>query len=152
MIPSFRQVQLSDVVQLHQNCWSETSSAYVEDLVRRAIRLYEQKRGGAIVALHNERAIGYGMLTIWGTLGEISDLIVTPAYRRQGIGTCIIHQICFLAIDLGIYEVEIGALAENVDAIRLYERLGFVRHRQLTLQSGNMPQTLIYLHKNLLTM
>lgn len=144
-----RAVRPSDIADLQQQCWPDSPSAYVLDLVNRAIRLRDQKRGGAMVAVWDGRIIGYGLLTIWTNMGEISDLMVATNHRNNGIGSCIIANICTLAWELGVWDVEIGAFSDNIGAIRLYERLGFVKHRTLVVQSGKPPQVIIYLYKRL---
>lgn len=120
------------------------------DIVERAQRLYSQRRGGAIVAVIDGMVVGFGMLHIWTNLGELSDLIVYAPYRGRGLGSQIVQQLCDLAIQLGTYEVEIGAFSDNVNAIRLYERLSFERHRILNVRSGKSPQLIIYLYKRLI--
>ncbi len=146
---SLRAVIVDDIADLQRQCWPDTTPNYVTDLVQRAIRLHTQQRGGGVVALVNGVVIGYGMLHIWTTVGEISDLIVAEPCRGRGVGTCIIAQICDLALNYGIQQVEIGALSDNSAAIRLYERLGFIRYRAITIQGGKPPQVIIYLHKHL---
>lgn len=144
-----RLVQAADIAQLQCYCWPEFPPAYTDNLVTRALRLYDKRSGGGFVAVVDDMIVGFGMLNIWTSIGEISDLIIYKPWRGRGIGSCLIAQLCSLALDFGLMDVEIGSLSDNADALRLYERLGFMRHRTLTLQSGKSPQIIIYLHKQL---
>ena len=58
-----------------------------------------------------------------GTLG----MGVQYNYRRQGLGTQLIKATLDHALRRGIYRVTLEARADNINAIRLYERVGFRR-------------------------
>jgi predicted GNAT family acetyltransferase len=80
------------------------------------------RRGGALVAMAGERLHPPG----WT---EISAVCTDPAYRGQGLATRLV-----LAVAAGIRARGetpfLHAAASNVNAIRLYESLGFrLRHR-----------------------
>jgi ribosomal protein S18 acetylase RimI-like enzyme len=51
---------------------------------------------------------------------------ILPAYRRQGIGEALLRACIAKAKVKGITRIELEARADNVPAIRLYEKLGFV--------------------------
>jgi RimJ/RimL family protein N-acetyltransferase len=48
-------------------------------------------------------------------------------YRHQGLGTQLIKATLDHALRKGIYRVKLEARADNIHAIRLYERVGFRR-------------------------
>lgn len=56
-----------------------------------------------------------------GTIG----ISVDSGYRGRGIGTLLIERLLEWAASHGLHRIEIDAFANNTDAIRLYERLGF---------------------------
>lgn len=56
-----------------------------------------------------------------GTIG----ISVDSDYRGCGIGTLLIERLLLWAAAHGLHRIEIDAFANNTDAIRLYERLGF---------------------------
>ena len=58
-----------------------------------------------------------------GTLG----MGVVPEYRGRGIGKRLLHQTLKQAFANGFIRVELNVRADNLRAIRLYEKLGFVR-------------------------
>jgi ribosomal protein S18 acetylase RimI-like enzyme len=82
------------------------------------------RRGGRLVAMAGERLRPPG----WT---EISAVCTHSDFRGQGLGTRLVH-----AVVLGIRErgdtAFLHAAAENVNAIRLYEALGFRLRRKVT--------------------
>lgn len=84
-----------------------------------------------IGAYLGDNLIGWGLLTCWRDVGEISDLWVDEKHRNQGIGTQLIAHLAKMAYHRQITTLEIGVDGDNVSARRLYERLGFVFHRTI---------------------
>jgi RimJ/RimL family protein N-acetyltransferase len=58
-----------------------------------------------------------------GTLG----MGIIPAYRGRGLGARLLSATLGAAFDAGFVRVELNVHADNVRAIALYERVGFVR-------------------------
>lgn len=108
-----------------------------------------ERRGVALVAAADQLACGFGMLTIWPRAAEISDLIVTPALRGQGIGTQLITALTEAARGLNATVVEIGVALGNVRALQLYRRLGFREYRSVYLDLGAGPELVLFLKKSL---
>lgn len=142
---SLRPVVLADAPALNLNCWPERHieaiSAFINDVLNRT----ERQLTWGIVAIADGEVAGYGQLGRWGRVGEISDLIVTESLRDQGIGTAIIRHLVELARQMSLQRVEIGVQAANVDALRLYRRIGFVEKRRVTMQLGRGPEEIIIL-------
>lgn len=139
---SFRQPTLTDIPTIHQFLDPPQLFAYVEKLVTRALKLEQEQRGGARVALIDGMVCGFGLLTVWTEVAEISDLVVRDNFRGHGIGTALIGSLSSLAHQLGCPILEIGAIASNKRALSLYKRLGFVHHRTI-----NTSEPVIYLQK-----
>ncbi len=139
---SFRPPALSDIPVIHQFLDPPQPLSYAQKLVKRALRLEQERRGGARVAVVDQEVCGFGLLTLWPEVAEISDLVVRPDLRSQGIGTTLINLLTDLARQLNCTTVEIGVVASNVGALSLYERLDFVRHRII-----NTTEPVIYLQK-----
>ncbi len=81
----------------------------------------EQKRPedcGTIQGIVNDR--GYG---------AIQNVGVTPIHRGRGLGTTLLHHALTGFRRRGLEKCFLEVTAENIDAIRLYERLGFHRVR-----------------------
>lgn len=143
-----RPVRLDDVPSLQPACFPTGSLDAVEELVRRAAELSRRGRGMGIVA-ENGDLLGYGQVTLWPRTAEISDLIVAESCRRQGIGTAIIRSLIDKVRAWHVSRVEIGAALSNMQAIRLYRRLGFRDQRIIQLNLTGQPEPVMYLTMHL---
>jgi len=89
-----------------------------------AVRLFaRQERGGSLylVAWCEGSPTGTGEL-LFGSPPEIRHLHVDSTHRGRGIGSALIRA---AEAEVGSGPVSIGVGAENVDARRLYRRLGY---------------------------
>jgi RimJ/RimL family protein N-acetyltransferase len=60
--------------------------------------------------------------------GRISCVLIAPAARGGGHGAALVNAILDMAFDeLRLHRVGLGVFTHNATALRLYERLGFVR-------------------------
>lgn len=59
----------------------------------------------------------------------VSEIRVKEVYRRQGIGTELLKAVEKKAQDMGLEAVYLHAEANNPDAVRLYERIGYKPER-----------------------
>ena len=68
-----------------------------------------------------------GFCAFWLVFDEIhiNNVAVRPRYRGAGMGTAIMHRVFEEARRLGARRATLEVRASNVDARRLYERLGF---------------------------
>ncbi len=142
----FRELNAADISTLHVCCWPEKDRTVIVELAQRVQKMAEQRRGGAVVAVVDGRVCAFGMVTLWREIGEISDLVVHPAIRGQGIGTGMIEQLSTLAQKLGATILEIGAKVENTRALALYQRLEFEAHRTVELLAD---APILYLRKQI---
>ena len=150
---AIRVVNLSDIHELQSSLWRHKPLYVTERLIKRILKYEEQGRGlGIIVSdlLHDtNRLVGFGQITLWVKCAEISDLIVHPDYRGQGIGTSMIQyltrHVCLQNIDC----VELGVAESNPRALALYRRLGFEDSYTLQLDLGNGTEPVIYLRIDL---
>jgi len=144
-----RPVHLSDALSLHKMCWPERPLHHIGKLLERTQKLAFSRRGLGVVAIRDSVVCGFGMLTLWPRAAEISDLIVNPGYRDQGIGSMIITQLTETARNLHAQMVEIGVALSNPRALALYRRLGFTDHHTVEVDLGNGPEIVLYLTKSL---
>jgi GNAT superfamily N-acetyltransferase len=83
-----------------------------------------------LLAEHDGRAVGYALYfhnysTFLGRRGlYLEDLYVSPAHRRDGIGTRLLQRLASLAVARGCERFEWTVLDWNTEAIAFYERLG----------------------------
>jgi ribosomal protein S18 acetylase RimI-like enzyme len=64
-----------------------------------------------------------------GAYAYISDLMVRSTHRRRGLGEALLRQALAFATSMGSSSIKIGVLSKNLDAQRLYERVGFMPYR-----------------------
>lgn len=57
--------------------------------------------------------------------GSVQNLGITPGHRGLGLGTCLLHRSLEGFRQAGLTQVTLEVTADNDDAIRLYERVGF---------------------------
>ncbi len=82
------------------------------------------------VALDGDRVVGWAdIFPEWpyaiahcGSLG----MGVLPDYRHRGLGEALLRACIVKAKVKGITRIELAARADNVPAVRLYEKLGFI--------------------------
>lgn len=89
------------------------------------------RRGGALVAMAGERLRPAG----WT---EISAVCTDPAFRGLGLATRLIRAVA-VGIDARGDTAFLHTGADNLPAIRVYERLGFVLRRAVTFQLVRRP-------------
>ena len=142
-----RPVRPTDIEVLYRTCWSDRPMVYTEQMVRRAQRLAQQGRGlGVVVSGMGAKAPqGYGQMTLWARGGEISDLIITPAQRGEGLGTAMIQYLVRAAREMHAPIVEIGVALSNPRALALYRRLGFEDDHTISLDLGDGLEPVLYL-------
>lgn len=108
-----------------------TFKTLTDDDMKHIPHAYPNRMMGIGAWVDDTRLIGWGLLTRWRDVGEISDLWVNEGYRNRGIGTQLIYHLADMAKNRRIGTLEIGVDNNNPSARRLYERLGFVFHRQI---------------------
>jgi ribosomal protein S18 acetylase RimI-like enzyme len=89
------------------------------------------RREGALVAMAGERMHPEG----WT---EISAVCTDPAFRGQGLAARLIRAVAHVIRDRGERPF-LHTAANNVNAIRLYESMGFVLRRSLVFYSARTP-------------
>ena len=122
-----RQVRFPDVDRLSESLSPEVSRAQVR-------RRYDESQLGyreMLVAELDGQIVGTVSTGGWGSqrTGSLRmfALDVGRAFRRRGVGTALIEAVESAAIGLNLYEVNLEVSMDNLNAIRLYERLGYRR-------------------------
>jgi ribosomal protein S18 acetylase RimI-like enzyme len=112
--------------------WAERRAFYEQ--------VFEKPDTVLLLALDGDALIGYALGHVlavedtwiadtWRTgprIAEIESLSVLPEHRGRGIGTALMDALEREIEALGIGDVIVGALAGNEDALRLYQRRGYV--------------------------
>lgn len=146
-----RPVRMSDTDSLAFGCWNDQPYEWVQKLVARAQKQSNQRQGlGIVVSVPPAPGIvAYGHITRWTRSAEISDLVVLPSHRGQGIGTSIIQYLVRVAREMTVPRVEIGAALSNPRALNLYRHVGFQDHRCVMIALDNGEEPVQYLELDL---
>lgn len=108
---------LAALVEIEKACFHAPWSA---DMLRE-----ELGKGIFLVAEQDGAAVGYvGCQTVLDE-GYITNVAVSPACRRQGIGRALVGALASHARSQGLTFVTLEARASNAPAIALYESAGF---------------------------
>ncbi|MHB0953534.1 MAG: GNAT family N-acetyltransferase [Allorhizobium sp.] len=97
---------------------------------------------GVVIGWCDIRRHGHEAHAHRGTLG----MGILPGYREKGLGVRLIGATLKGAQDIGLRRVELDVHADNERAIRLYERVGFVREgvaRDAVLIDGRYIDTIM---------
>lgn len=89
-----------------------------------AIILVAETEGKTIGYAYGEIE-GYDYMSLRGPAGVLNDLIVDPAYRRQGGGRLLLDTMISRLQSRDVPRVVLSTAAKNKSAQRLFERSGF---------------------------
>jgi ribosomal-protein-alanine N-acetyltransferase len=78
-------------------------------------------------ALEGERLVGYMINSRYVDAWHVMNVAVDPDYQRRGIATRLLERLFELTADDDRRGYTLEVRVSNVDAIRLYEKLGFER-------------------------
>lgn len=141
---TFRPCLQTDAEALWRACFPQLTLSQVREMLARAESIWQSGRGAGVVACLDGRIVGFGQVTLWARVAEISDLSVTESQRGRGIGTALLKHLIALGA-AHCSTVEIGVAESNVRAHALYQRLGFRHDRTLLLDLGQGVEPVHYL-------
>jgi len=109
------------IEQLEQSCFSQPWSyeSIYQDIV-------ENDRAVYVVAETEGQVIGYAGLWIIVDEGHITNVAVSPDYRRNSVGNTIVTALLQVTEDMGVKRHTLEVRKSNTAAINLYEKQGFV--------------------------
>lgn len=76
---------------------------------------------------HAGQLAGYAGLLFSGETADVQTLAVSPEHQRRGLGTSLLDAVIAEACARGARELLLEVRADNVAALALYARHGFVR-------------------------
>jgi GNAT superfamily N-acetyltransferase len=99
--------------------------------------LYSGRQGRFFLAYVGKNVGGMaGIKHVSKDVCELKRLYVSPLYRRVGLGRSLVERLIAAARILGYSKIRLETLDFMVEAIRLYESLGFVRTPEFTGAEG----------------
>lgn len=85
----------------------------------------ENKMSIYIVALEDEKVIGYAGMWHVVTEGHITNIAVDSLYRNKGIGDMLLNQLTKIAIEKEMIGITLEVRMSNVPAQKLYFKHGY---------------------------
>lgn len=143
-------LDFSQLPALQEACWPEIPLLDVHSLITHILTRHQRGCAWGMVAAVKDQIVGFGQVARLNSLRcEISDLVVSAAWRGQGIGTALVTALVDTARRQGFAIIEIGAAESNKVALSLYRRLGFEEYKQVLLDVGQGLERIIYLRLQL---
>jgi GNAT superfamily N-acetyltransferase len=130
---------LAPIMQLLSTQLREHGIVLTDHALRRATqRLLEDRALGRILTARLDgELVGVGVISfLWtlehgGAAAWLDEVYVEPARRRDGIGRKLVEAAIQVARDSGCIALDLEVDAGHEAAERLYERMGFRRHRRV---------------------
>ena len=128
----------------------EGIKAYIEEG-----SMYLYKEGNVIVGAvavnmyqgEDYHAIEWSQQVADDKAAVIHILAVSPDYQGKGIGSEMVREAINLAKEKGMHAIRLDALASNIPAHRMYERLGFEYRGKQHLYAENTGWTDFYFYE-----
>ena len=76
---------------------------------------------------NDTQVVGYSVLRIVGKEAEIDNIAIAPNFRRQGLGKKLLNHLLSLSKEQNAEKVFLEVDTNSVEAISLYEKIGFKR-------------------------
>jgi ribosomal protein S18 acetylase RimI-like enzyme len=128
----FRIVVEGDLRPLHTTCYPDKTFIQFRDHFDKMMAWQAQNRCCWLAACDDTgQIVASGQLVLYPHGSELANLVVVPDRQNEGIGTALVEALTAVARQLNLTSLEIGVAQSNSDALRLYQRLGFVVDRQL---------------------
>jgi ribosomal-protein-alanine N-acetyltransferase len=78
-----------------------------------------------LVLVHDDRPVGYGILSVAAGEAHVLNLCVDPAHRARGYGEQLLDAMLRISRGAGVREIFLEVRPSNETAIRLYRKKGF---------------------------
>lgn len=120
MITKSSAVQIAALAQLESDCFGRRAWS--------ADQIAQESAAGRIVevATEGDEIIGYYSVSIVPPDSELMRLAVATRLRRAGWGARLLAEAIDTAVSLGATRMLLEVAADNLPALALYERFGFV--------------------------
>ncbi len=121
------ETDFNEILKLEEDSFSLYDRLDREDL----IELFSGFREGFHMILSDCETIGYSVFLIEDEAGYIESIAVSNKYRRRGVGLLALKHIIKCIIDMNINEINLHVRTDNLAAMSLYEKEGFVKKERV---------------------
>ncbi len=123
----------ADLTRLFNHAYSDyfVPVSLTEESFQAMVGMQDVDLAASRVVDDEEGPAAFALLAVRGTRGWIGGMGTRPGARRHGLGKAAMIAALESAWSRGLVRVELEVLVENLQAIALYERLGFVDQRRL---------------------
>lgn len=133
---------MKDIALLEKKMWKKSQSwgDQFEQIVSKpntfvfAALVQHDKLGGSSVDDNHadSKVAGYAIVAVNSLMSHLSKIFVVPEYRRQNIGTMLVHRIIeFSKSRPGVDTIMLYVESKNAVAQKLYQGTGFVKEDEL---------------------
>ena len=120
-IKNMTKEHIEQIYSIEEKCFSIPWSkrAFEDELNKNKMAIY-------LVALKDEQVVGYAGM--WHVIneGHITNVAVSPEYRRQGIGESLINKLIEIAKEKEMIGLTLEVRTSNEIAKNLYKKHGFL--------------------------
>ena len=102
-----------------------------EEAFRFMSTIWDDDLDASLVALAGGDPIGICKLATRADRGWVAGIGIAPAHRGRGVGEALMRGVLDVGRERALREVWLEVLVQNEPALRLYEKLGFERVRDL---------------------
>lgn len=123
---SIEEMTIDDYEAVYE-LWRSSEGIEVTDIDSRdaIARFLERNAGLSLVARDGDAIVGAALCGHDGRWGSIDQLVVAPAYRRQGIGRSMVARCLYHLMRQGIRRLHLFVFEDNEEAIAFWEKLGW---------------------------
>jgi ribosomal protein S18 acetylase RimI-like enzyme len=120
-----RPARLGDAEALHCHCYPDATLETVQDYLAWCLRQARKGRIVRLVADVEGQAVGNVQITAWGSVAEISSLVVGESFRRRGLARLLLTTAIQEARQCGLLVAEITVRSDETELAAFYRSLGF---------------------------
>lgn len=120
----------------------ETDRMYLRDdvskpeTIRKWVENLNYERVFPVLAFHGDSIIGDATLhrEKFGWMKNVGEIriVVSPDYRKKGAGAILAREIYYIALKTGLKKLIAEMMAEQHNAIKVFDKLGFVQEAVLS--------------------
>ena len=90
----------------------------------------------------NEWIIGHGSIKIKKNVGHIFHIIIDTSYRRKGLASKLVNKLIKIGKRKGAQDFTLSVDKKNLAAFYLYEKLGFLKDKDISKNTISMKTNL----------